>query len=267
MLRDYVNLPGGQLHFRSAGEGPPVLLLHQVSSGSEMYEALGTRLAATGYRAIAMDTRGFGGSDPPEQPDRFDEYPATVIEFLDTLDVREPIPIVGHHNGAAVAVEVAAAHPERVTRLVLVGCPFDANDEEREVHKRRRYAGGVASVTPRLDGSHLLHEWNRLRALSPTTSADLIQREFVATMRAPRYDLTYLARWNYDIASRLPLAHCPALVLAGTKDDLMFNNQPRVVKLLPRGRLREIAGGGVFMLDEQVDEIAPIVLEFLAEAA
>jgi pimeloyl-ACP methyl ester carboxylesterase len=263
MIREYVRLDDGQIHYRWAGDGPPVLLLHQVSSDSAMYEALGSRLAAAGYRAIAMDTRGFGGSDPPPHEYRFEEYAATVDEFLDRLGIAEPLAIIGHHNGAAVAVEVAASRPARVSRVVLVGCPYQASREESERHKQVRYDSGVAAVIPRPDGSHLLHEWQRLRALSPTTSAELIQREFIATMRAPRYDLTYLARWNYDIARRLPLVRCPALVIAGTEDHYMHAKQPSVVAALPAGRLVEIEGGGVFMLDERAEEIAPIVLDFL----
>ena len=60
----FVDLPQGQIHYRHAGDGPPLLLLHPTSFSSEAYLEIMPILAAR-FRVIAMDRFGHGGSDPP----------------------------------------------------------------------------------------------------------------------------------------------------------------------------------------------------------
>ncbi|HYQ15362.1 MAG TPA: alpha/beta fold hydrolase, partial [Polyangiaceae bacterium] len=60
-----VSTPGGLLHVRVIGTGPPVLLLHGFPDTSLGFRDLCEALAARGFRAIAPDLRGFGLSDKP----------------------------------------------------------------------------------------------------------------------------------------------------------------------------------------------------------
>jgi haloalkane dehalogenase len=271
--RAYVETPDGQIHYRwldddsgrSAQQpsGQPLLLLHQVSSSSRMYERLMPFLGRAGYRPIAMDTLGFGESDPPPRQFSVADYAASIARFLDAHGLTEPLPVLGHHTGAGFAIELAVSRPERVAKLVLVGAPYYVSAEAR----RKRWAEKkVQPVVPRPDAGHLLHEWERLRDLSPDMDVNLLHRELVDTLKAPRYDLTYEAIFSYDTGARLPLIQCPTLVIAGTRDTL-FPGQEPASKLIPGAQLAFVQDGGVFMIDEKTEQIAAIALRFLGSGA
>lgn len=67
--RGYAGAAGAQLHYRELGEGSPVILLHASPLSSEFMLGQIQALASAGYRAIALDTPGYGQSDPlPEPP-------------------------------------------------------------------------------------------------------------------------------------------------------------------------------------------------------
>ena len=60
----FVDLPKAQIHYRTAGDGPPLLLLHPTTFSSQAYLEVMSILADR-FRVIAMDRFGHGGSDPP----------------------------------------------------------------------------------------------------------------------------------------------------------------------------------------------------------
>lgn len=259
MKRAFVDTEGGQLHYRWLGEeGQPVLFLHQVSSSSRMFGQLMPRFVARGYRGIAMDLPGFGDSDPPPQDYTIGDCASSVARFLDALGLGEPLFVVGHHTGALVGAELAIGCPERIRKLVLIGLPYYPSLEA----KRQRWSGkSIRPIVPERGGSHLLWEWRRLYDLGPNSSPALIHREFVDTLKTAHYERTYQAAFDYASGERYPLIRCPALVIAGTHD---LPNRDASARLLPRGRLTVIEGGGTFMCDERVDEVATASLEFLA---
>lgn len=75
-----------------------------------------------GHPSIAMDTPGFGQSDPPPRPaPGLGWYATRVRDLLDALGIQRAH-LAGHHTGAMIACEVAAAFPERVASLAPVGC-------------------------------------------------------------------------------------------------------------------------------------------------
>jgi pimeloyl-ACP methyl ester carboxylesterase len=97
--------------------GTPVVLLHGGSSSAATWEGFAASLAAAGYRVMAPDLRGHGGSA------RAASYPLTafhddVLGLLNALGLHR-IALVGHSLGAYVASCVAQSDPTRVQRLVL----------------------------------------------------------------------------------------------------------------------------------------------------
>jgi pimeloyl-ACP methyl ester carboxylesterase len=103
--RRYVDVPFGQVHVAEAGEGRPVVLLHQTPrSVDEFAEVL--PLLAPVLRAIAVDLPGMGASDSHPDGTTIESLAAGVVAAVDTLGVDE-FDLVGHHTGGVVAVEMA----------------------------------------------------------------------------------------------------------------------------------------------------------------
>lgn len=104
--------------FRSTGSGPPVVCLHSSASSSGQWRALTERLAAS-RRVIAADLYGYGQS-PAWPHDR----PLTIADEIRLLapvwqEAGDRFDLVGHSYGAAIALIVALAHPERIRSLTL----------------------------------------------------------------------------------------------------------------------------------------------------
>src|ERR1700691_5936304 len=99
--RSFISTPSGRLHLAAAGSGAPILLLHQTPrSWDEFREVL--PLLGRHYRAIAVDTPGFGDSDPlAEGKASIESWAQAAHEVLAVLGIGRAA-LVGHHTGAAI---------------------------------------------------------------------------------------------------------------------------------------------------------------------
>lgn len=100
------------------GDGPTVVLLHAGIANREMWREHLEPLAAAEYRAVAVDLPGFGEAHARSPVAHWEEVAATIEE----LGV-ERAALVGNSFGAAVALRVAAVHPDLVASLTLFSAP------------------------------------------------------------------------------------------------------------------------------------------------
>lgn len=121
----WVKSGAAELHYLLAGQGEVVLLVHGLSGSTYWWRKTLPALASH-YRVYALDLAGFGGSQagPP-----FELRAAAnqLISFLDALHI-EKASLAGHSMGGFIAADLAARHPERVEKLVLVDAaalPFE----------------------------------------------------------------------------------------------------------------------------------------------
>ncbi len=118
---------GIELHVVTAGpaDGPPVVLCHGFPelwySWRHQLQALGQ----AGYRAIAPDLRGYGGSSRPTEIEQYgaDNLTADLCGLLDHFGY-EKAAFVGHDWGAMVVWEMGRLHPERVSSLFNMSVPY-----------------------------------------------------------------------------------------------------------------------------------------------
>jgi pimeloyl-ACP methyl ester carboxylesterase len=114
----FVGANGSRFHVVEAGTGPLVLFLHGFPETWYGWRHQLTALADAGYRAVAVDLRGYGASDKP--PRGYDGYTmsADVDGLIRALGERDAV-LVGHDLGGLVAWMAAAFHPQRVRRLIV----------------------------------------------------------------------------------------------------------------------------------------------------
>jgi pimeloyl-ACP methyl ester carboxylesterase len=103
-------------------DGPPIVLVHGLSSNSRIWDDVAARLAER-YRVVALDQRGHGLSDRPTDGYGFDKMVGDLLRLIDALELERPA-LVGHSWGGNVALELAARHPDVVRALVLVDGGF-----------------------------------------------------------------------------------------------------------------------------------------------
>ncbi|MFI5494328.1 alpha/beta fold hydrolase [Actinoplanes sp. NPDC051859] len=116
----FVGANGSRFHVVEAGTGPLVLLLHGFPEFWWSWHDLLPRIADAGFRAVAMDLRGYGASDKP--PRGYDGYTmaADVTGLIRALGERSAM-IVGSGAGGMIGWTAAAFHPTMVSRLVVLG--------------------------------------------------------------------------------------------------------------------------------------------------
>ncbi|MEU7858300.1 alpha/beta fold hydrolase [Nonomuraea sp. NPDC049141] len=256
--RAYASTPHGLIHYAEQGEGAPVILLHQTPRSWDEYRDV-LPLLGVRYRAIAMDTLGFGASDRPAQEWSVELFAKGVLALCDALGL-ERVALVGHHTGGVIATEVAARAPERVSALVLSGVPYVDAARRAEVAHRPP----IDAVTPRPDGSHLLDLWNNRRAYYPEDGSDLLNRLVRDALNVlDRVEEGHLAVNAYRMEERIGLVRAPALVLCGELDEFSRPDMAALAGRLPGARTELLPGTGVPAVDHRPDLFAAAVMRFL----
>jgi pimeloyl-ACP methyl ester carboxylesterase len=108
-----------RIHYYTGGDGPPIVLIHGLASRGDDWAPLLPKLA-THHRIYALDLLGYGSSDRPRDVDYSIALETDVVrDFLDSLQIRRT-DLVGVSMGGWIALKLAAEHPERVRKLVLI---------------------------------------------------------------------------------------------------------------------------------------------------
>jgi pimeloyl-ACP methyl ester carboxylesterase len=113
-----VELHGHPVIYRTAGSGPPVVLIHGMVNSSHHWREVALRLADR-YTVIAPDLIGHGDSATPRGDYSLGAHAAVIRDLLTAIDVGGAT-IVGHSLGGGVAMQFFWQFPQLVERLVLV---------------------------------------------------------------------------------------------------------------------------------------------------
>lgn len=202
-----------------SGPGSTVVFLHGWALSDRTYRHSLGPLAERGHVVLAPALPGFRGTAQlPGDQVSLAGYAAWVTDFLDALGVHEPVTLVGHSFGGAVAIKCAHDHPERVARLVLVNSIGGAtwSDEGRPRAMSERPLGDW--------GVHLGAEIMSPRSLTkvlPVVAADAVTH---ALLR-PRalWKVGRLAR-QADLTVELE-----ALKLRGTPVAIVWGREDKVI--------------------------------------
>jgi 3-oxoadipate enol-lactonase len=112
-----VELNGARIHYKRSGAGYPIVFLHAGVADSRMWEPQAAGLGKH-FDVISPDMRGYGKSELPLGSwSPIDD----VLALMNALQIREAPHVVGCSIGGGLAIDFALEHPERVSKLVLVG--------------------------------------------------------------------------------------------------------------------------------------------------
>ena len=117
-----VSANGTRFHVAEAGEGPLVLLLHGFPQFWWTWRNQLPSLAGAGFRAVAADLRGYGGSDKPPRGYDLITAASDAAGLIRALGEANAV-VVGHDWGGLVAWTLAAYFPKMVRRLAIVSVP------------------------------------------------------------------------------------------------------------------------------------------------
>ncbi len=115
----FITVEGLRIHYRMAGAGPPLILIHGIGASLFAWRLVFDQFAEN-HTVYALDLKGHGLSDKPNSGDYSPFGMADLVaRFMDALDV-ESAKIIGLSMGGAVGTALAIRHPLRVQQLVLI---------------------------------------------------------------------------------------------------------------------------------------------------
>lgn len=257
--KTYVDGRWGQVHLRRTGSGAPLLLLHQSPLSGAMFEAA-LPLLECRFDAVAVDTAGYGQSDPPPPATSIVDHAEALGAVLDALGWKS-CHLLGHHTGAAIAAAFAARHPGRVARLVLNGIPL-LTPEQLAFFRTFDFK----PLLPTPDGGHLLAAWNQRLAATPGWTDLRAMHRYVVEMLAinETYHLGFEAALAHDPKRDLEAIGAPTMILTNSGDDL-YDCSLRAAEVRPDFALSVLEGGTHDIVDEQPDAWVEAVAAFLSK--
>ena len=117
---------GIRIRVAAQGAGPLVLMVHGFPESWYSWRHQIGPIAAAGYRAAAMDVRGYGGSSKPAEIEAYDLESLTsdIAAVIDRLSPGAPAVLIGHDWGAPQVWHTALVHPERVRAVAGLSVPY-----------------------------------------------------------------------------------------------------------------------------------------------
>ena len=263
---EYALAEGVRVYYQAQGESNPALvLLHGFGASSSSWRQVGAHFS-TRNRVLAFDRPGFGLTVRPmppyegANPYNLDAAADQTLALLDYLAVGKTV-LVAHSAGAAVALEVAARHPERVDGVLLEAPAIEAAGHSRPEFTRTL----MRSPWGRFYGPLLL------RRTFPRSGERLLERSFARPDRlTPELKAQYLlplqtqdwdrALWEVmaapgaQVPSRLDEISVPVTVVYGAQDTIVSpEDSRRVAEEIPGAQVVEIPDAGHIPHEEQPD--------------
>lgn len=204
---------------------------------------------------IALDLPGFGESEPPPEAWDVDAYQRFMVDFLDELGV-ERAHLVGHSHGGRVSIALAAAHPERVGRLLLIDSA-GLRPKRGWRYRRRVAVAKLGRVVARVGGppGRRLQERMRRRVAS---------RDYLEASEAMRG--TFRAVVAADLSDRMPRIGAPTLLVWGERDDdTPLWMAHRMEELIPDAGLVVLEGAGHYSYADAPGQFRAVARRFLLE--
>jgi pimeloyl-ACP methyl ester carboxylesterase len=230
--KGYALTPMGQVSYRDVGPRNakvPLLLIHQAWMSMIEYAEIQNELAKLGFRSIAVDTPGYGMSDPaPGQP-TIRDLAENLVPVLDDLKLKRVI-VAGHHTGSLIAASFAAHHPDRVVALVLHGNPWFTKSEAEAALAQPDY-----DRTPKPDGSNFsqFFTYDVPGDPHPQTKENLRSRTWMLlSMYMMGPDIGHWAVYHYDMEPDARAIRAPTLILTDSRDGIHYMDD-RLAKLRP----------------------------------
>ena len=255
----YLDGAQGQIHYWEAGEGAPLLLIHQASGSCEEFAGLVPYMAETN-RLICYDWPGHGMSDDPTRELLADDYTQAAVKVLDHLGL-ETASILGNHGGALVAMNLGWKHPERVDKIILAG-----TSGVKDMEAVQEFSDNLGLIEMnRIDreGKSLSDAWDRFTNYMPESEPGEVMRAYLnnVTVRVRPYDAHY-GILRFDRRPALLAIADKEILLMQAIDDPFVSDQEMLLDILPNAQ-RHVIDAGLFAFVENPGAHAEKILPFL----
>jgi pimeloyl-ACP methyl ester carboxylesterase len=253
---------GPRIHYAEYGsvDGEPILFLHGWPDSWFSYSRVLELLPAR-YRTFAIDQRGYGESEKPAHGYAIANFVADAAAFLDAVSV-ERATVVGHSFGSFVARRLAITHPNRVSRLVLIGTGASAsNPVTRDVQGAMRNLPDQVPI-------EFARDFQSGTVHAPVPEA-FFERIVAESMKLPGrlWRASFDALLEHDGTAQWDRLTMPMMFLWGERDALFpREDQDRLVSAIPGATLKVYEDTGHCPNWERPERVAADIDAFIRKA-
>lgn len=240
-----IQVNGLHTHYEIAGEGEPLVLLHNDAMSLEVWRRLRPHLAAE-RRIIAYDRRGHGRSaiPPPEAPYTVEVLAEDLRGLLDGLGI-EVADLFGCSGGASAALAFALAHPGRARRLILAEPPILGLRRDYPIDTAGLSGETIARILREQGVAAALDYWFGC-VLPPARAAALLRSRYrPLLLTRPPWIIEGIIRSAeaFNPSARLAEVRQPVLLIVGEKTHRHFLSVAEVLAArLPDVRRLDLPG-------------------------
>ncbi|MGI9595873.1 MAG: alpha/beta fold hydrolase [Acidimicrobiales bacterium] len=253
----------GPLMVSAAGtpDGYPLLFLHGIGSAGVAFDPQLAHFGDSRW-CLSPDAPGYAQSDDDPAIASLSDFVDHYIALLDTLEV-ERADLLGLSWGGVIVTKLAADHPDRVARLILV-------DTSRGSGINPEKAAGMLArgAAFEAEGAETFAKGRTPRLLAADASAELADRvasTMAAAIRLPGYRQAVASMAETDNTDALRSIAAPTLVIVGTEDQVCPPAESETIaELVPNAALRFIERAGHLTNQEQPERFNQVLDEFLA---
>ena len=269
----FVDVSGRRVHIERAGDGPPLLLLHGIVGSARNWQQNISFLSryATVY---AVDLLNMGESERIAGLDAgLDATADGLAALLDVLDLTQ-VDVAGHSHGGAVAMMLAARHPQRVRKLVLFAPanPFCDFADQAVRFYQTRTGSLLARLVPILPRRLKATALSRMYG-DPSRVVDGTLEGYINGLHIPGtidHVLNILKNWFDDMlalrSALVSLAEKPTLLIWGELDRTVgLSSAHHLQRVLLRSQLMVMPGVGHIPFAEMPDECNRAMRDWLSE--
>jgi len=272
-----VVLHGHEIAFRSAGDGPVILLVHGMAGSGATWDPA-FELLARDHTVIAPDLPGHGVSDKPVGSDYSLGALASSLRDLLLATGHSAATVVGHSLGGGIAMQFAYQFPSRCERLVLVGAGGLGTDVSPMLRALTfpgvEYLFPVLFATQLRDAGAFTFSLLKKAGLRRSANVEEVWRSYVSLTDPPtRAAFVRTLRSVVDVGGqhvsahdRLPLAaDIPTLIVWGDSDAIIpAHHADAARESLPASRVEIFEGSGHYPHCEDPARFASVLADFIS---
>jgi len=251
-----VDIKGKKINYEVEGDGQAVILLHGWLANLETMKPI-ARYLVNNFKVYSVDIIGFGKSDEPDEPMHADDYGNFVKDFVETLNIENPI-IIGHSNGGRAAINAVGRKLINCKKLILI---------DSAGIKNKKTLKGMFKVGIYKLGKVILN------IMPKTKYIEASKKEYMSSAGSDDYKAsspvlkkTMVNILKEDQSENCKKIDCPTLLIWGEKDTAtQLWQAKKMEKLIPNAGLVSYPNAGHFSYIDNLTEVEAVIKNFLTE--
>lgn len=249
-----ININGYNINYEVSGEGKPVVLVHGWLTDLNTMKPLQNHLSKN-FKVYNLDVIGFGKSDLPKEPLSTEDFSNFLNDFLDALNIENPI-LIGHSNGGRMIINLVGRNLRKVNKIVLIDSAGIVPKRKPKYYFKVYSFKAVKNITKLFPKTEMFNNM-RERMLGKFGSSDYKQSPEVLRKTMSRIV-------NEDQKSLMPNIKVPTLIIWGEKDTATpLEDAKTMEKLIPDSGLVVYPGRSHFSYLEELGSVLVVLDEFL----